>query len=72
MRRKQGSEINFRFSDPFTQLEQELRERERDAEDARQAKEAIFADKVAQREKKLRERADAVSISLSARAYSLI
>uniref|UniRef100_A0A914C761 Septin n=1 Tax=Acrobeloides nanus TaxID=290746 RepID=A0A914C761_9BILA len=42
--------------DPFTQLEQERRTCEKEAEEVRQTKEKIFAEKVAAREHKLAER----------------
>lgn len=47
-------------NDPFTQLEQETRERQREADETRQTKERLFKEKVAAREQRLMERAQAV------------
>ena len=47
-------------NDPFTQLERETLERQREAEEARQTKERVFKEKVAAREQRLMERAQAM------------
>ena len=47
-------------NDPFTHLEQETRERQREADETRQTKERLFKEKVAAREQRLMERAHGV------------
>jgi septin 7 len=48
-------------NDPFTQLEQETREKQQEAEETRQTKEMLFKERVAAREQRLLEKAEAVS-----------
>lgn len=51
-------------ADPFTQLEAETREKQKEAEETRQTKERLFKEKVGVREQRLMERAQAVSVGI--------